>query len=109
MSAACATPRRFTVSEFSAADAPDVQQNEIFTLDLEGCNYVYINLIIEQRDLEASGLGHRFETWPPGIQEWMNREVADWIARHPNAAIKAVTTGIRGDTAVMALHWRPKG
>ncbi|EKS26708.1 hypothetical protein [Afipia felis] len=105
---ACAIPRRASVGEFSPADAPDVQQDKIVTLDLEGCNFTYFNLIIEQRDLEASGIGHRFETWPPGIQEWMNKEVAAWRELHPNAAVKAVTTGISGDTAVLALHWRAK-
>lgn len=96
------------IAEFTAAGAPDVQQREIVTLDLDGCNFVYFNLIIDQADLAASGLGHRFETWPASIQSWMNAEIAAWHKLHPSASVKAVTTGIHGDTAVLALHWRAK-
>lgn len=103
-----AASMRAAVAEYSPAAAPDMQQNEIVTLDLEGCNFVYFNLVFESRDLEGQGVSHRFETWPDGIQQWMNKEIADWLALHPNASVKGITTGVRGDTAVLGLHWRAK-
>lgn len=104
----CELPRQATL-----ADTPHTmidsnmkaQREQIFTLDLAGCNVTYINVPLHEHEKPG---GHRFEQWPEAVRCIMEKEVSAFIERNAGAAVRAVTTGINDRIAVLAIHWRPK-
>lgn len=104
----CELPRQATL-----ADTPHTmidkdmkaQREQIFTLDLAGCNVTYINVPLQEHE---KATGQRFEQWPEAVKRIMEKEVSAFIDRNAGAAVKAVTTGVQDRQCVLAIHWRPK-
>ncbi|KPG01809.1 hypothetical protein IP86_03095 [Rhodopseudomonas sp. AAP120] len=84
------------------------QREQIHPLDLDGCGIVYIHKRMNEFELKQGGVAHRFDTWPDHVRIDIQREIDGWIARNPNAAIKAITMGVNDGACTLALHWRPK-
>ncbi|KQW22121.1 hypothetical protein ASC80_01620 [Afipia sp. Root123D2] len=103
----CTIPRQPKLADTPHTMVGDMQREKIVTLDLEGCNVAYINMLMNEFERDKP-VGHRFEQWPEAIRVRMEKEIADWYGRNPTASVKGITQGICDDMCVMAIHWRPK-
>jgi hypothetical protein len=113
VSEACPIPRAATLFDTPGNQVEDMQRDEISDggLDLAGCNVCTIVTALDEFDLKRiDKLGHRFETWPDGVQAIMRRELDGFAERNKGARIEAITQAIGGEPKcfILCLHWRPK-
>jgi hypothetical protein len=106
----CTLPRPVTITDTphpQVDTAMASQRHDITSLDLDGCNIVYVTMAMNEFERPLLK-GLRFDQWPETIQARMAKEIDAWQERNPAALIMGVTQGVRLGCCVIGLHWRPK-
>lgn len=101
----CTLPRVPQTFDTPHTQAPFELTRLELVLDLTGCNIFTVPVPLNEFEKPT---GHRFEQWPLSVQAIINRCVDDWIARNPNAIVKAITQGVGDGMCMLAIHWKPK-
>lgn len=84
------------------------QRDSVTTLDLVGCNVMYIHKRMNEFEAKTPGVSHQMETWPETVLVDMRREIDAWTKRNPTAVVKGFTCGVSDGACNVALHWRPR-
>ena len=101
----CTLPRKPQTFDTPHTQVPSELTRIELVLDLTGCNIFTVPLRLNEFE---KATGHRFEEWPLSVQAIISKCVEEWIARNPQAVIKAITQGVGDNMCVLSIHWKPK-
>jgi hypothetical protein len=70
-------------------------------IDVAGCDRVEISVGLTEFDKKP---GHRMETWPEAVRGLIERQLAEWQARHSDRVIRCVTSAVAERCCVVVIH-----
>ena len=88
----------------ACAARPNMALKHLVGLSLDGCDLFIACTRLNEFERTAAGLGHRLETWPAVVRKVLEDALVDYLARAPGVSVRAVTTGLDRDVAVLAVH-----
>lgn len=74
-------------------------------LALSGCDR--FEIVIGRYETESAGV--RFDSWPEAVRRRIEAVVAEWQARNPTRALRAVSSAATPFACVMVIHHAQKG
>jgi hypothetical protein len=78
------------------------------SLDLDGCSRLEIARALNEFELKAEGLAHRFDSWPDSVRRDFEKILADWHARNANRTVVLQSSAIWRGVALLILHHAAK-
>lgn len=81
---------------------------DLDSLELNKCHSFEVNTALNEFELVHPGISHRWETWPPAVQDRIAKPLNEWLARDPSRAIRLTSFGLHQGVAVVIVHYQHK-